>query len=251
MKRGFSIAVVVAGCWLSASGVWAQAPASGDGAQSTQNKPPSNAQKPAAGPAPSPAPSGGNPFPEDTATIPVMPNATSTPGTVPDADSGGAGVAVPATDTDPARSPDDGAGNVPAPGSESSSSYKDLEKLLPNPDEEVNSKRNKKEPTHEESAANDINVGKYYLEARDWHAALSRFQSAMVLDPEDPEAYWGMAVAEHHLGDFASAKAYYQKLLDYDPDGPHGKAARKAMKEPEIANAQNAAHGQPAPAPPK
>jgi tetratricopeptide (TPR) repeat protein len=66
----------------------------------------------------------------------------------------------------------------------------------------------------------------------------------MVLDPENPEVYWGLAEAEHHLGNFADAKTHYLKLLDYDPDGPHGRQARKELKEPEIANGKNAAPGQ-------
>jgi len=211
--------------------------------------PPANGQKPAAQP-------GGNPFPEDTGTVPVMPNATSAPEARTDAiapESGGYLVPLPATDTDPARSPDDAQPDAvdTANTAESSSSFKDLEKLLPNPDEDDKSNRKKKEPSHQEAASSDIDVGKYYIERKDWKAALSRFESAMVLDPENPEVYWGLAEADHHLGNFADARAYYLKLLDYDPDGPHGKAARKAMKEPEIANAQNSAHGQPVPGPQK
>ncbi len=83
-------------------------------------------------------------------------------------------------------------------------------------------------------------MGGYYLDRKNWKAALSRFESAMVLDPENPEVYWGLAEAEHHLGNFADAKAHYLKLLDYDPDGPHGRQARKELKEPEIANGKNA-----------
>jgi tetratricopeptide (TPR) repeat protein len=63
----------------------------------------------------------------------------------------------------------------------------------------------------------------------------------MVLSPDEPEVYWGLAESDRHLGKFAEARTYYQKVLDYDPDGPHGKAARKALKDPEIANAKVAA----------
>ncbi len=61
-----------------------------------------------------------------------------------------------------------------------------------------------------------------------------------MLAPEEPEVYWGLAESQRNLGQFAEARANYQKVLDYDPDGPHGKAARKALKEPEIANAKAA-----------
>jgi tetratricopeptide (TPR) repeat protein len=146
------------------------------------------------------------------------------------------------------RSPDD---PPPAAGSaltdDASSSQKGMEKLLPQPDDEQPEKHRKllaKEPTHQEASSKDIEVGVYYLETRNWKAALSRFESAMVLDPENPEVYWGLAEAERHLGDFASAKGYYLKLLDYDPDGPHGKEARKALKDPALASA-NPAGGSP------
>jgi Tfp pilus assembly protein PilF len=129
-----------------------------------------------------------------------------------------------------------------------------MEKLLPPPDDNQPEKKRKlavKEPTHQEAASKDIDVGSYYLQTKNWRAALSRYESALVLDPENPEVYWGLAEAERHLGDFADARTHYLKLLDYDPDGPHGKEARKAMKDPEIANAKAAATEQPAAETPK
>jgi Flp pilus assembly protein TadD len=93
---------------------------------------------------------------------------------------------------------------------------------------------------HKETSSEDIEVGKYYMERKNWKAAKSRFESAMVLSPDDPEVYWGLAESARGLGQFAEARANYKKLLDYDPDGPHGKAARKALNDPQIANAQSA-----------
>jgi tetratricopeptide (TPR) repeat protein len=158
-------------------------------------------------------------------------------------------VALPNDDLDPVRSPDDPA---PDTGSgqeqDSSSSLTGLDKLLPKPDDDRPDGRRKlrvKEPTHQESAATDIDVGKYYLQTRNWRAAQSRFESALVLDPENPEVYWGLAESERHLGNFAQARAHYLKLLDYDPEGPHGKEARKALTDPQVANAKSAAPGQP------
>jgi tetratricopeptide (TPR) repeat protein len=169
--------------------------------------------------------------------------------------SGRGRVPLPGEDADPVRSPDDPA---PAAGSGqeqvSSSSLAGLDKLLPGPDDDQSDKKRKltvKEPTHKEAASTDIDVGKYYLQTRNWKAAQSRFESAMVLDPENPEVYWGLAETERHLGDFADARAHYLKLLDYDPDGPHGKEARKALKDPEIANAKSPSTGQPAAGAPK
>jgi tetratricopeptide (TPR) repeat protein len=162
------------------------------------------------------------------------------------------GIPLPGADLDPVRSPDDPAPEAASGQTEdSSSSLTGLERLLPKPDDDQPGKKKKKilpvkEPTHEEAAAKDIQVGDYYLDRKNWKGALSRFESALVLDPENPEVYWGLAEAQHHLGDFASAKANYLKLLDYDPDGPHGKQARKELKDPAIANAHNATPSQPA-----
>jgi len=72
----------------------------------------------------------------------------------------------------------------------SSSSLSGLERLLPRPEDDQPEKKKKllfKEPTHEEAATEDINVGGYYLQTKNWKAALSRFESALVLDPENPK----------------------------------------------------------------
>jgi hypothetical protein len=40
-------------------------------------------------------------------------------------------------------------------------------------------------------------------------------------------------------------------LLEYDPDGPHGKQARKELKDPALEKAQSGTSGQPADSTPK
>jgi tetratricopeptide (TPR) repeat protein len=52
-----------------------------------------------------------------------------------------------------------------------------------------------------------------------------------------------MAEAERNLGQFAKAREHYEKLLEYDPDGKHGKQARKVLKDPALAAASNPGPG--------
>jgi hypothetical protein len=251
MSRGILFAPIAACCLMAAVRLSAQAAPGGDGNGAGQTAPAANGQKPAA---PTPK-QGANPFPEDTSGVPVMPS-KGTPA-LPEATYGGeseAGsgrMAVPGDDLDPVRSPDE-----QAPGAdtvqelESSSSRAGMDKLLPgaDDDDQPQGKKRKlavKAPEHQETSAEDIEVGKYELDRKNWKAALSRFESAMVLAPDEPEVYWGLAESERNLGHFGEARTYYLKLLDYDPDGPHAKAARKALKDPEVANAKAAAPGQP------
>jgi hypothetical protein len=238
MRRGFSIALVLTCCL-----------AAGPRSLCGQSKPAGDGQKPADVPQSGAGSAGaGNAFPEDTSNVPVLPTkaSSSLPGGADSGDDTGR-VALPSEELDPARSPDDPAPSAVSEGdSSSSSSLAGLDKVLPKADDDQPSGKRKltvKEPAHEESASSDIDVGKYYLQTKNWKAAQSRFDSAMILDPENPEVYWGLAETERHLGKFAEARAHYLKLLDYDPEGPHGKEARKALKEPEIANAASPATG--------
>jgi len=231
------LAVCLAASFAAPPQLRAQAPKAGEAAQKPASSSPA-------------APTSANPFPEDTSTVPVLPAASgpAVPVSKDDESAPPSGrVLFSSDEADPVRSPDDPAPEVVSdqPG-ESSSSLKGLEGVLPRADDDQPSGRRKlkvkpEEPTHEETAKEDVNVGGYYLEKKNWKAAQSRFQSAMVLDPEDPEVYWGLAESAYHLGDYAAARGWYTKLLDYDPDGPHGKQARKAIKDPLVANAASAA----------
>ena len=191
-----------------------------------------------------------NPFPEDITNVPVMP---STPGALAEPDPGDAGVTsdllhLPAIDIDPIRSPDD----VPVAEEEhtagESSSSSSLDKILGSAGDDNDPKDRKhhhdrpdkpqKQKTKKDFAAEDLEVGSYYLEKKNWKAAQSRFQSAMVLDPENPEVYWGLAESAYHMGDLYTAREYYIKLADYDPEGPHGKQLKKILKDPALLNAK-------------
>ena len=250
MSRSFFIAMLGLSCLSLAGRVPAQtAPA--------QNPPATSSQKPAQQPA---KPAEANPFPDDTNNVPVMPS-NKTPA-IPDESGSGSGNAapdasnsphlpLPSDDVDPARSPDDPAADADS-GSSSSSSRSGFDKVLAGAEDDTqpSGKGRRKlavpAPEHQETAAEDIQVGKYYLDSKNWKAALSRFESALVLSPDEPDVYWGLAESSRHLGDFAEARGYYQKVAEYDPDSKHGKEANKALKDPEIANAKAVAPATPA-----
>lgn len=237
MRVGFAIAVLLVAGFVQEQTSHAQTPPARQNKPQTQT--PANPQKPA---------SDANPFPEDTNNVPVMSNGNTPVADVPVNNSP---AAPPAGDVDPVRSPDD-----PRPGADTdaqgfSSSASGLDNVMPPPDTDIDSRRGKKgkgaapAPEHQESAAEDERVGQYYLDSKGWKAALSRFESAVVLDPENPEVYWGLGEAQRHLGKMAEAKAAYEKLVEYDPDSKHGKEAKKILKDPEMANAPTASTKQP------
>ncbi len=215
MKRGLTIAMVLAGCL-------------GLQAQTT--------------PAAKQPQGGSNPFPDNTGNVPVL--SPNIPQTQPEATEYQQ-VRLPREDLDPVRSPDD-PNSVALEGQQQndSSSMTGLGGLLPPPDNSQPGKNSEIAAAPVETAPEDINVGNFYLDNHDWKGALSRFQSAMVLAPDNPEVYWGLAECERHLGDFADARTYYQKVALYDPDSRHGKDARKALREPEIANAKKRTQSQ-------
>lgn len=188
---------------------------------------------------PAKAPAEANPFPEDTSNVPVMPNANTA--ATPDTGNTPAPAAAPTNDDDPVRSPDQPIADIDSGSADGfSSSSSGLDRIAPPPDEEAPAKKRRRgQPAppveHTESAQEDENVGGYYLGQKNWRGALSRYQSALVLDPENPEVYWGLAEAQRHLGDLANAKANYQKVIEYDPDSKHAKDARKLLKDPDMA----------------
>ncbi|MGD0740831.1 MAG: tetratricopeptide repeat protein [Terracidiphilus sp.] len=217
-----------------------------NGSNAGQSQPAAGSQNPpyAQTPARTQTQSSQNPFPDDITNVPVMPT-RNTPGTIPgDSDeSRAARIPMAVDDVDPVRSPDD-SGSAAENQQSSSSSLAGMSGLLPPSDDDdtQSGKHNRRgkqtAPEHQETAAEDESVGQYYLDRKNWKAALSRFQSALVLDPDNPEVYWGLAEADRQLGNFADARANYQKVVDYDPDSRHAKEARKALQDPDLAKAK-------------
>jgi hypothetical protein len=229
-----TLALTAAVCLFGASAVSAQAPPA-PSQQTPPGRPPADQTK--AKQQPKPAES--NPFPDDTTSVPVIPagNAPVAPG-----DNSGPPPVLPSGAGDPVRSPDDAANDSDAePAGSFSSSSSGTDKITPPPDEDTRRRRggrNQPAPAeHVETAKEDEDVGGLYLSQKNWRAALSRFESAVVLDPENPDVYWGLAESQRHLGQMAAAKGNYEKVMEYDPDSKHAKEAKKLLSDPQMANA--------------
>jgi len=231
MKLTTHIALTVGCGLLSAVGLLAQA-----APPAQQQKPPS--QQPAQKPADS------NPFPDDTTNVPVVPT-TAEPAAAPRAatapeNSGAETTSLLNNDNDPVHSPDDpvDTGSTGADGF-SSSLAGSGDVNIPDEDRPDKHRRGQPQPVvHQVTAKENEDVGTFELGRKNYKAALSRFQSALVTDSENPDVYWGIAEAQRGLGNFADAKANYQKVVDYDdPESKHSKEAKKLLKSPQLANA--------------
>lgn len=196
-----------------------------------------------------PKPASDNPFPGEDTNAPIIP-VDPGPGAAAGArDSGRAGseAAAPANatagrdadpDGDPVRTPD-------APGQTAddgfSSSRSGLANLPAEDDNDGRPGKSTKNKTREQVIQEDLDVGEFYIEKKNWKAAQARFAAAFALDGENADSVWGLAEAERHLGLYKEAAGHYTLFLSYDPDGPHSRAAKKALGEVEIA-ASSAKH---------
>lgn len=199
--------------------------------KSQNPQPQSNAQKPAASQS---SGTNANPFPEDTNSVPLMGPAAGD-AAAPAVNNTGAGKFLPSDDSDPAMSPDEAHA---ASSSGFSSSLSGMDELLPDADTgSLKRGDHPIEPVHHADAKEDESVGNYYLGLKNYKAALSRFESALVLDPENPDVYWGLAESQRNLGQFAAAKQNYVKVMMYDPGSKHAKDAKKILRQPEFEQA--------------
>lgn len=232
MKMNFRAYIArTVGCgMISAVGLFAQA-----APPSQQQKPP--AQQPAQKPAES------NPFPEDTTKVPVVPT-TDQPAAPPPAsaaeNSGAESTSLLKNDNDPVHSPDDPVAGADTSADGFSSSLTGSGDVNI-PDEERPDKHRRGQPQtapKQVTAKENEDVGVFELGRKNYRAALSRFQSALVTDSENPDVYWGIAEAQRGLGNYADAKTNYQKVVDYDdPESKHSKEAKKLLKSSQLANA--------------
>ena len=131
------------------------------------------------------------------------------------------------------RTPD-GAGNVVTDDGYSSS-RSGLNQVPVEDDSDERPGKSTKNKTREQLIKEDVDVGSYYLDRKNWKAAQGRFASAFGLDSENPDAVWGLAEAERHLQLYQEAAGHYKLFLSYEPEGRRGREARKSLEEVEAA----------------
>lgn len=212
-----------------------QTPPSQAPANQTQAPAPGQPAKPDV---PAAKPGGDNPFPGEDTSVPIIPvpgaaAIDAAPGGNPGGDAGRTPRRDFDPDGDPVRSPD-------LPGNYTTddgfSSSRNGLKQLPMEDlSDAAPGKSARTKTREQLLQEDLDVGSFYLERKDWKGADGRFQAAFALDGENPDAVWGLAEAERHLQLYQESAQHYKLFLTYDPDGKHGKEARKALEEVEAA----------------
>jgi tetratricopeptide (TPR) repeat protein len=79
-------------------------------------------------------------------------------------------------------------------------------------------------------AKKDADVGGFYLQKGDYQGALLRYQDAMIADPTNVDAIFGLAETQRRLKKNADAARNYQLYLEIVPNGPRSKQALKALK---------------------
>jgi len=214
----------------------------GSANKGTQSAPDPSNGPPKTAPKTEQKPASDNPFPGEDTNAPIIP-VDPGPGAAAGTDSGRAGseAAAPANatagrdadpDGDPVRTPD-------APGQTAddgfSSSRSGVANLPAEDDNDGRPGKSTKNKTREQVIQEDLDVGGFYIEKKNWKAAQARYAAAFALDGENADSVWGLAEAERHLGLYKEAAGHYTLFLSYDPDGPHSRAAKKALGEVEIA----------------
>ena len=92
-----------------------------------------------------------------------------------------------------------------------------------------------KSKTREAVIKEDLDVGGFYLDKKNWKAAQARFSAAFALDAENPDTVWGLAETERHLQLYKEAAEHYKLFLSYEPEGKRFREARKALAEVQAA----------------
>lgn len=75
-----------------------------------------------------------------------------------------------------------------------------------------------------------FNLALTYLQARRWGAAVQQLELVRQMEPDFPDGWYWLAVAQHRLGDRDSAQATLQEFLRRFPDHPKAISLRQRRK---------------------
>lgn len=81
----------------------------------------------------------------------------------------------------------------------------------------------------EDRATEDMTVAKFYQQTGNLQAAYLRARDAVKMQPADAETHFVLAGVLEKMRRREEAVAEFEAYLKLDPDGEHGKAARKAI----------------------
>ena len=87
------------------------------------------------------------------------------------------------------------------------------------------------EQKKEKQVAEDIEVGYFYMNKKNYRAAESRLQEAVELKPDAAAAWVGLAQAQQKLGKNEAARQSYEEYLKLNPDSAGAEQAKKAMAD--------------------
>jgi tetratricopeptide (TPR) repeat protein len=79
-------------------------------------------------------------------------------------------------------------------------------------------------------ALKDVEVGDYYYNARNYKAALSRYQEALEYKPRDADATFKLAQTLEKTKDYEKARVRYEEYLAILSNGPKAGEAKKALE---------------------
>ena len=93
-------------------------------------------------------------------------------------------------------------------------------------------------PYDPHKAAKDVEVGDYYFDLKNYPAAYSRYQEALLYKSNYALAVIGLARAAERLGKPDEARGNYEKYLSILPHGPNAPEATKALDRLKSSGAQ-------------
>lgn len=99
-------------------------------------------------------------------------------------------------------------------------------------------------PYDPHKSAKDVEVGRFYLKAKNYRAALDRFNEALLYKPRDADATFFLAQTQEKLELYDRASRNYHDYLAMLPEGQYARESQDALKRMEPHLQKSAATGQ-------